>query len=260
MFGLPISDPVLSSPNNIFHPWPIPPKLPSGEPRYVAPEMLWKYYWPWKWYFLVWVDLLRTQSLESLSFPRNMESQEITGALVLRHYRPEIPAFSPSWNCRTHPRLLGGEPSGEVVLRWNSWSAWGNAVQIGTKSEFIQICCLCQRNRKMGNKQSSEIKVTNHSLFFFFFDVFVFFRICRRICSILFLNRVLFFWMTNDLGCTDEQETVLKKSTCHVNGSRHDEADTVLKTTTTPLKCCPDWQASAWSQFFHIRRIFEWNS
>jgi hypothetical protein len=41
------------------------------------------------------------------------------------------------------------------------------------------------------------------------------------------------------------QETVLKKSTCHVNGSRHGEADTVLKTTTTPLKSCPDWQTSA---------------
>jgi serine/threonine protein kinase len=66
------------------------PKLPSGDPRYVAPECYENIIGKQNDIFsfgLILYELIVGKPV----FPRSMTSQEITGALVLRKYRPDIP-------------------------------------------------------------------------------------------------------------------------------------------------------------------------
>jgi serine/threonine protein kinase len=66
------------------------PQVPSGDPRYVAPECYENIIGPENDIFsfgLILYELIVGKPV----FSRSMESQEITGSLVLRNYRPEIP-------------------------------------------------------------------------------------------------------------------------------------------------------------------------
>jgi serine/threonine protein kinase len=66
------------------------PKLPSGDPRYVAPECYENIVGKQNDIFsfgLILYELIVGKPV----FPRSMTSQEISGALVLREYRPDIP-------------------------------------------------------------------------------------------------------------------------------------------------------------------------